>query len=307
MHRSWASFSRQEALEELALRGRASAGLLRFFPEHLRADKEVVLTAVRQYGLAVQHASQDLRDDKDIALAAVQQDGNALEFLPDFFRDDLEVVVAAVQQVHDAVVSAAPPLPLKLFFSVRAIRANALTLDLVSDALGLFGDDREELEFACASHLAAEGEFAPVITIDSLRLVRQHSMQFMEVYGQQRIHRRICGPAVLVDSVCCPEGLGPHDGRRQYLCLASAGGRAQPFGEELGGGGWRAGLRHFRQRRPHDAVRPPQAVVRLLVTPAPTPGHDARTAGRRAFRGTSLCCPSVLSVLYIFGGIEAST
>jgi hypothetical protein len=43
------------------------------------------------------------------------------------------------------------------------------------------------------------------------------------------------------------------------------------------------------------------------VTPAPTPGHDARTAGRRAFRGTSLCCPSVLSVLYIFGGIEAST
>ena len=261
MHRSWATFSRQEALEELALRGRASAGLLRFFPEHLRADKEVVLTAARQYGMAlphasqdlradkevvltavrhygpaVQHASQDLLADKDIALAAVQQDGGALEFLPDFFRDDLEVVVAAVQQVHDAVLSAAPPLPLELFFSVRAIRANALTLDLVSEALGLFGDDREDLEFACASHLAAEGEFAPVITIDSIRLVRQHSMQFMEVYGQQPIHRRICGPAVLVDSVCCPEGLGPHDdGRRQYLCLASAGGRAQPFGEELGG------------------------------------------------------------------------
>ena len=306
MHRSWASFSRQEALEELALRGRASAGLLRFFPEHLRADKEVVLTAVRQYGLAVQHASQDLRADKDIALAAVQQDGNALEFLPDFFRDDLEVVVAAVQQVHDAVLSAAPPLPLELFFSLRTIRANALTLDLVSDELGLFGDDREELQFAGASHLAAEGEFAPVITIDSLRLVRQHSMQFMEVYGQQRIHRRICGPAVLVDSVCCPEGLGPHDGRRQYLCLASAGCRAQPFGEELGGGVWRAGLRHFRQRRPHDTVRPPQAVVRLLVTPAPTPGHDARTAGRRAVRGTSLCCPCCLCVVFV-GGIDAST
>jgi hypothetical protein len=279
---------------------------LRFFPEHLRADKEVVLTAVRQYGLAVQHASQDLRADKDIALAAVQQDGNALEFLPDFFRDDLEVVVAAVQQVHDAVLSAAPPLPLELFFSLRTIRANALTLDLVSDELGLFGDDREELQFAGASHLAAEGEFAPVITIDSLRLVRQHSMQFMEVYGQQRIHRRICGPAVLVDSVCCPEGLGPHDGRRQYLCLASAGCRAQPFGEELGGGVWRAGLRHFRQRRPHDTVRPPQAVVRLLVTPAPTPGHDARTAGRRAVRGTSLCCPCCLCVVFV-GGIDAST
>ena len=308
MQRLWATFkfSRQVALEELALCGRAIAELLCFFPERLRADKEVVLTAVRQYGLAVQHASQDLRADKDIALAAVQQDGNALEFLPAFL-DDLEVVLAAVQQVHDAVLSAAPPLPLELFFSLRAIRANALTLDVVSDELGLFGDDREELQFAGASHLAAEGEFAPVITIDSLCLVRQHSMQFMEVYGQKPIHRRICGPPVLVDSRCCPEGLGPHDGRRQYLCLASAGGRAQPFGEELGGGGWsRAGLRHFRQRRPHDAVRPPQAVVRLLVTPAPTPGHDARTAGRRAFRGTSLCCPCCLCVVFV-GGIDAST
>ena len=163
---------------------------------------------------------------------------------------------------------------------------------------------REELHLAGASHLAAEGDFAPVITIDSLRPVRQHSMQFMEVYGQQPIHRRICGPAVLVDSFCCPESLGPHDGRRHYLCLASAGGRAQPFGEELGGGGWsRAGLRHFRQRRPHDAVRPPQAVDRLLVTPAPTPGHDTRTAGRRAFRGTSLCCPCCLCVIFL----EAST
>ena len=235
MHRSWATFSRQEALEKLALHGRASAGLLRFFPEHLRADKEVVLTAVRQYGLAVQHASQDLRADKDIALAAVQQDGNALEFLPDFFRDDLEVVLAAVQQVHDAVLWAAPALQMDQLFALRAIRANELTLDLVSDELGLFGDVREELQLAGASHLAAEGEFAPVLAIDSLCLVRQHNMQIMEVSGQKPIHRRICGPAVLVDSVCCPEGLGPHDGRRQYLCLASAGGRAQPFGEELGG------------------------------------------------------------------------
>ena len=121
--------------------------------------------------------------------------------------------------------------------------------------------------------MAAEGEFEPVITIDSLRLVRQHSMQFMEVYGQKPIHRRICGPPVLVDSRCCPAGLGPHDGRRQYLSLASVGGRARRCGEELGGEGWsRADLRHFRRRRPHDAVRRPQAVGRLLVTPAPTPG-----------------------------------
>ena len=196
----FALFSRQVALEELALCGRAIAELLGFFPERLRADKEVVLTAVRQYGLAVQHASQDLRADKDIALAAVQQDGNALEFLP-AFQSDLEVVLEAVKKDHDAVLWASPVLQMDQLFALRAIRANELTLDLVSDGLGLFGDVREELQLAGASHLAAEGEFAPVLAIDSLCLVCQHNMQIMEVSGQKPIHRRICGPAVLVDSV----------------------------------------------------------------------------------------------------------
>ena len=238
-----ATFSRQLALKELALCGRAIAEFLGFFPERLRADKEVVLTAVRQYGLAVQHASQDLLADKDIAFAAVQEDGNALRFLP-AFQSDLEVVLEAVKNDHYAVLWASRRLQCDRIFALRAFRANELASDWISDE---FGYMREELHLAGASHLAAEGEFAPVITIDSLRLVRQHSMQFMEVYGQQPIHRRICGPAVLVDSVCCPEGFGPHDGRRQYLCLASAGGRAQPVGDELGGGGWpRAGLRRLR-------------------------------------------------------------
>ena len=91
-------FSRQDALEELAVCG----ANLRFFSEPLRADREVVLTAVRQYGLAVQHASQDLLADKDVALAAVQQDGNALEYLP-AFQSDLEVVLDAVKNDHDAL------------------------------------------------------------------------------------------------------------------------------------------------------------------------------------------------------------
>ena len=295
-------FSRHDALEEL----RVCGANLQFCQEPLRADREVVLTAVRQYGLAVQHASHDLLADKDVALAAVQQDGNALQYLP-AFQSDMEVVLEAVKKDHDAVLWASPRLRWDSNFALRAVRANEMALDWVSDEIGLWGEIRAELQLAAASHLAAEGEFAPVLTIDSLCIRSAGNMWFMEVSGQKPIHRRICGPAVLVDSVCCPEGLGPHDGRRQYLCPASAGGRAQPFGEELGGGGWpRAGLRHFRQRRPHDAVRPPQAVVRLLVTPAPTPGHDARTAGRRAVRGTSLCCPCCLCVVFV-GGIDAST
>ena len=197
--RLWAEVSRQEVLEELAVRGTN----LRFFPEPLRADKEVVLTAVRQYGLAVQHASHDLLADKEIALAAVQQDGNALEYLP-AFQSDLEVVLEAVKNDHDAVLLASPELLRDRNFALRAIRANGLALDSVSDELGYLSvrlGGREELQLAAASHLAAEGEFAPVLTIDSLCLKHMHNIGIMEVSGQKPIHRRICGPAVLVDSV----------------------------------------------------------------------------------------------------------
>lgn len=206
-----ATLSRQEALEELALRGRAIAELLRFFPERLRADKEVVLTAVRQYGLAVQHASQDLLADKDIALAAVQQDGNALEFLP-AFQSDLEVVLEAVKNDHCAVLWASTRLQSDRIFALRAVRANELASDWISDE---FGYMREELHLAGASHLAAAGEFAPVVTIDSLRLVCARDRRLMEVSGQKPIHRRICGPAVLVDSFFA----------RKVVARTMAGGR----------------------------------------------------------------------------------
>ena len=186
-------FSRHDALEEL----RVCGANLRFCPAPLRADREVVLTAVRQYGLAVQHASHDLLADKDVALAAVQQDGNALQYLP-AFQSDMEVVLEAVKKDHDAVLWASPRLRWDSNFALRAVRANEMALDWVSDETGLWGDIRAELQLAAASHLAAEGEFAPVLTIDSLCI---RSAGNMEVSGQKPIHRRICGPAMLVDSV----------------------------------------------------------------------------------------------------------
>ena len=155
----FATFSRQLALEELATRGPIAEHLFRLF--------EVVLAAVCQYGLAVQHASQDLLADKDIALAAFQQDGSAPEFLS-AFQSDLEVVLEAVKNDHYAVLWASPVLQTHRIFALRAVRANELTLGLVSVE---FGYIRKELHLAAASHLAAAGEFAPVLTIDSMHLI----------------------------------------------------------------------------------------------------------------------------------------
>ncbi|GAG11601.1 unnamed protein product, partial [marine sediment metagenome] len=63
-----------------------------------RADRNVVLAAVQQSGLALEFASLALRADREVVLAAVQQSGFALEFASLALRADRAVVLAAVLQ-----------------------------------------------------------------------------------------------------------------------------------------------------------------------------------------------------------------
>ena len=48
----------------------------------MRADKIVVLAAVRRDGLLLQHAADHLKRDKDVVLSATHQNGLALKFVP---------------------------------------------------------------------------------------------------------------------------------------------------------------------------------------------------------------------------------
>jgi uncharacterized protein YdeI (YjbR/CyaY-like superfamily) len=61
-------------------------------------DKQVVLAAVAQDGLALQFAAEALRADKEFMLAAVAQNGRALYFAAEALRADKQVVLAAVTQ-----------------------------------------------------------------------------------------------------------------------------------------------------------------------------------------------------------------
>jgi hypothetical protein len=81
----------------------------------LRADKQVVLAAVTQNGLALQYAAPKyaamaLRADKQAVLAAVTQDGRALYYAAEALRADKEVVLAAVAQHGEALQYAMPAL-----------------------------------------------------------------------------------------------------------------------------------------------------------------------------------------------------
>ena len=66
--------------------------------EKLKADKEVVLAAVKQDGYAFQYADKKLRADKEIVLEAVKNTGSAIRFVDDSFKKDREIVLAAVKQ-----------------------------------------------------------------------------------------------------------------------------------------------------------------------------------------------------------------
>ena len=71
-------------------------------------NKEDILTAVKQDGMALEDASARLRDDKDIVLSAVRQKGWALEYASERLKDDKEVVLTVVKQDEMAVEYASP-------------------------------------------------------------------------------------------------------------------------------------------------------------------------------------------------------
>eukprot|EP00971_Amphidinium_carterae_P216769 4303110-Amphidinium_carterae.1 len=66
-------------------------------PAHYRADREIVLAAVKQYGSALQYAAEECRADRAIVLAAVKQYGSALRLAAEECKADRAIVLAAVQ------------------------------------------------------------------------------------------------------------------------------------------------------------------------------------------------------------------
>lgn len=66
--------------------------------ENPRSDREVVLTAVAQCGEALQSSSTELLGDREVVLTAVVRHGYLLQFASAELRDDLEIVLTAVAQ-----------------------------------------------------------------------------------------------------------------------------------------------------------------------------------------------------------------
>lgn len=79
--------------------------VLKHASSELRADKEVVLKAVKRGGAELQYASPELRDDMEVVKAAVGNVGDAIRYASQRLRSDKELVIRAVLNHSDVFLN----------------------------------------------------------------------------------------------------------------------------------------------------------------------------------------------------------
>ena len=94
----WANDSIRDDKEVLLTAVKVDGGALEFASNRLKDDKDVLLAAVSQAGWTGCYASDNLRNDKDVILTAVKNDGQVLYYASENLIDDKDVVLAAVTQ-----------------------------------------------------------------------------------------------------------------------------------------------------------------------------------------------------------------
>jgi len=100
-----------------------------------RADKDVLLAAVQNDGLALQFGVPKLRGDRDIVLQAVRQKGTALGSASDELRNDVEIVLEAVKQDGWALQCASEEMKATKDIVIEAVRQKGGALNHASEEL----------------------------------------------------------------------------------------------------------------------------------------------------------------------------
>jgi hypothetical protein len=93
------------------------------------SNKEFVLAAVTQYGMALQFAHDDLKQDMEIVLAAVTQHGNSLWYAHDDLKKDRVIVLEVVMQNGGSLYCAHDDLKNDEYFLWEVDQARKITID----------------------------------------------------------------------------------------------------------------------------------------------------------------------------------
>jgi len=122
--------------KEVVLAAVAQCGLaLEGVHATLQADKEVATEAVRQYGPALKFASPALRADPGVVRQAVSQQGRALRFAAAALKADRDVVQAAVKQTGSALEYAAADLQADKAVVCEAVQQEGMALQYADATL----------------------------------------------------------------------------------------------------------------------------------------------------------------------------
>lgn len=78
--------------------------------QELKADREVVLEAVRTDGRSLRSASKELRANREVVLEAVQHYGWSIEYASDELRADKELLLHSVKDDPDNIAFASKDL-----------------------------------------------------------------------------------------------------------------------------------------------------------------------------------------------------
>ena len=103
--------------------------------DELKADKEVVLAAVKKHGYALEYASDELKADKEVVLAAVKNHGSSLKYASDELKADKEVILTAVKNYGYALEYASDELKADKEVVLEAVKNDGHALKYASDEL----------------------------------------------------------------------------------------------------------------------------------------------------------------------------
>mmetsp|Transcript_51641 Transcript_51641/g.122910 ORF Transcript_51641/g.122910 Transcript_51641/m.122910 type:complete len:460 (-) Transcript_51641:7-1386(-) len=107
--------------------------MLRDVPEALLADREVVLTAVRQNGSALRYADPSFFADREIVLAAVTTSGAALRYADVSLIGDREIVMRAARGSRYALAYSAPVMRSDHLVVMEAVKNFGMALEYASE------------------------------------------------------------------------------------------------------------------------------------------------------------------------------
>lgn len=99
-----------------------SGDIIRFCPDYLLSDKDVVYAAVKSFPQAIEYVNDIFKSDIELAMHVLNEDGSALQYFN--LKDNEDVAFVACQQNGEAYEFLSPTLKKSKLLALTALKSN---------------------------------------------------------------------------------------------------------------------------------------------------------------------------------------